>query len=86
MSRSYRHGKYAPACYDKSYKKIYNRRLRRSGKYKDPESIPSGSAYKKLNEPWNIVDLKIDTTWETYKKWNQEENAYAIWKRVFKSK
>lgn len=90
MSRSYRHSNYVKCCGDKSYKKVFNRRLRRSSKYSSPDSIPAGNAYRKLNESYDIVDYRFDSSWEEFRKWNtvdgSEEEAYAKWKRTYKSK
>lgn len=90
MSRSYRHSDYIKSCGDKSYKKIFNRRLRRSSKCSNPDSIPAGNAYKKFNESYDIVDYRFDSSWEEFRKWNTvdepENKAYARWKRTYKSK
>lgn len=41
----------------KRLKKIFNRRIRR---HKDTLDVPSGNAYKRYNESWDICDFKID--------------------------
>lgn len=40
-------------CGDTFYKKIFNRRFRR----KKDLDFPSGSAYRKTNESWDICDF-----------------------------
>lgn len=93
MSRSYHHHlTHMPCCYDKSWKKLYNRRLRRA--FKNDLDFPNGNHYRKLNESWNIVDFRCDVSWEDFRKWNwvreryfdSEEEAYAHWKRCYGSK
>lgn len=99
MSKSYRKG--MQCCGDKTFKKIFNRRLRRSQKCAD---IPNGAAYKRYNNSWNIADYRGLTTWEDFKTWswvfnktdgwnpkgladfNDEKGAYAHWKRHYASK
>lgn len=100
MSRSYRKG--IQCCGDKVFKKIFNRRLRRSQKCED---IPSGSAYKKFNQTWLIADDRFSVTWEDFKTWpwvynkkkdkwdphnygnfHDEKGAYGYWKRHYFSK
>ena len=60
MSRSYK--KY-PIFKDndgagkkKSYKQLFNRKLRRN---KSALDVASGNAYKKQNESWDICDFRI---------------------------
>ena len=64
MSRSY---KKTPCYQDNAgMKKIFNRRLRRSSKCQD---IPSGKAYRKMNETYNQCDYKYrEIDYNTYKK------------------
>lgn len=56
MSRSYKH---TPSCNcikpDSSMKRIFNRKLRRTGQL----DIPSGNAYRKMNESWEIHDWRV---------------------------
>lgn len=64
MSRSC---KKTPSCHvvkrDGWYKKHYNRKLRRAHKL----DIPSGNAYRKMNEPWNIDDFhEIGLSYERF--------------------
>lgn len=76
MSRSYK--KY-PICKDngcRDYKKIYNRRLRRSKKF-GLEDIPNGNAYRKFNCPWNICDWKCTSTWQEFQKSQKYWDDYA---------
>jgi len=55
MSRSYRHRPFIGiACTDKTAKKRFNRRFRRTVK----DDFPSGSAYRKYNETYDISDGK----------------------------
>lgn len=89
MSHSYRHSNYIKCCGDRSYKKIFNRRLRRSSKYSNPDFIPTGNVYKKLNKSYDLADYRFDSSWEEFRKWNQdepEEETFARWKRLYKSK
>lgn len=91
MSRSYKKYNWAKCGGDSSYKKIYNRRIRRALKNED---ISSGSYYKKLNNSYNIVDYAFDASWEAFREWNwvkdkffeSEEEAYKHWKRYYGSK
>lgn len=53
MSRSYKKHPYFLMIGDKSFKKIYNRRIRRTHLVDD---IDSGGSYKKFNDSWNICD------------------------------
>lgn len=65
MSRSYK----KTPCYQDNcgMKKIFNRRLRRSSKCQD---IPSGKAYRKVNETWNQCDYKFGwNSYNDYKKY-----------------
>lgn len=93
MSRSYKKHKWFKCAGDTSWKKIYNRRIRRGNKQKYTD-IPNGNAYKKINNPWNIADYRFDGSWESFKEWNwvreqyfdNEEEAYNHWKRCYGSK
>lgn len=66
MSRSYRSLKSVPVATDRSLKRAYNRRLRRTTKinpYTDLDYIDINSRYsyyKRMNESWDIVDFHID--------------------------
>lgn len=53
MSRSRKKHPLIQCCGDKSLKKIFNRRFRRN---KDLD-FPSGSAYRKTNESWELCDI-----------------------------
>ena len=86
MSHSYRHNFVFKTAGDKSFKKLFNRRLRRSEKC---ENIPDGKAYKKYNESWRITDF----TWrynsyeeyrEIHKEFETEEESRKNWKKYFK--
>ena len=92
MSRSYRH---VPGYNDRDpvTKKIFNRRIRRSSapKYQD---IPNGSAYKKLNNSWEICDYgciyytlddAIDFYNDTWSSKSKDE-IYADWVSHYFSK
>jgi len=98
MSRSYREG--FQGAGDKTWKKIFNRRIRRSEKCND---IPSGAAYKKYNASYAIADYRMSCTWDEFKSWSwvqnkegwdpegygkfhNEEEAHAYWKKHFASK
>lgn len=88
MSRSFKKHPYEKIG-DSSYKEIYNRKLRRSSRTQD---IPSGKAYKKYNDSYNIRDYVCDCSWEEFKTWwgysqfESEKEAYAYWKRHYGSK
>lgn len=73
MGKSYKkHGFIHAAGHDGSWKKIFNRRLRRSNKIKD---IPNGNAYKKLNCSWNISDWPcIAPSFEEFRSWECNKN------------
>lgn len=53
MSRSRKKHPLIKCCGDASLKKIYNRRFRR----KKDLDFPSGNAYRKTNESWEICDI-----------------------------
>lgn len=53
MSRSRKKHPLIKCAGDKSLKKIFNRRFRRN---KDLD-FPSGNAYRKTNESWEICDI-----------------------------
>lgn len=71
MSRSYKKHPIIKYAGCKDYKKLYNRRLRRSNKI-GLEDIPNGNAYKKMNESWNINDIVDGCTWPEYKIMSDE--------------
>ncbi len=100
MSRSYRKGYQCAG--NKDFKKIFNRRLRRSQKCQD---IPNGAAYKRFNCSYDISDYRGSAiTWENFKTWpgvyddidgwdpwnrgffHDEKTAYGYWKRHFIAK
>lgn len=66
MSRSYRHG--FQCAGDKDFKKIFNRKLRRS-QIKNTDNLPQYSDYKKMNCPWEIADYRGSISWEEFKNW-----------------
>ena len=89
MSRSYRRSEIIKYAGDTSWKKIFNRKLRR--KYKKDLDFPNYNAYRKMNESWSIADVRTLITFEDYKDWYKdsgmtEEEMYAEWKREYKSK
>lgn len=86
MSRSYRHHYIFKTAGDKSFKKIFNRRLRRSSKC---ENIPDGNAYRKYNNSWEIADYVYRyNDYEEYREANKEfeteEQSRKKWKKWFK--
>lgn len=89
MSRSYRRSEIIKYAGDTSWKKIFNRKLRR--KYKNDLDFPNYNAYRKMNESWSIADVRSLVSFEDYKDWYKdsgmtEEEMYAEWKREYKSK
>ena len=89
MSRSYRRSEIIKYAGDTSWKKIFNRKLRR--KYKNALDFPNYNAYRKMNESWSIADVRSLVSFEDYKDWYKdsgmtEEEMYAEWKREYKSK
>lgn len=89
MSRSYRRSEIIKYAGDTSWKKIFNRKLRR--KYKNDLDFPNYNAYRKMNESWSIADVRALITFEDYKDLYEdsgmtEEEMYAEWKREYKSK
>lgn len=52
------------AGHDNSWKKIYNRRIRRTTILDDVDDRPS--RYKRLNCPWNISDFPCVCTWDNF--------------------
>lgn len=88
MSRSYKKHNIIKCAGDTSFKKIYNRKLRRTTKL---DEIPNGKAYKRMNESWEIYDFISRCSWEDFKSWNwtqdmTQEEAWKEWKRHFYSK
>lgn len=88
MSRSFKKHCWEKCAGDPSFKKIFNRKLRRTTKL---DEIPNGKAYKKMNESWEIWDYRCETSWEEFKHWWQSENMteeekWAEWKRLYGSK
>lgn len=88
MSRSYKHHPYFKCAGDTSYKKLFNRWLRRTT---DIDDIPDGNAYKKKYCSWFIADYIFDGSWEEFKQWaynedKSEEELWAEWKRLYGSK
>lgn len=88
MSRSYKKHNWEKCAGDTSYKKIFNRWLRRT---KDIDEIPDGNAYKKMYCSWDIADFRFNSSWEEFKTWNyeeekDEEELWAEWKRLYGSK
>lgn len=86
MSRSYKKHPIIKYAGCKDYKKIYNRKLRRTTNIDD---IPNGNAYKKMNESWNINDITSWCSWEACKRWESIENTpeeYRWWYKTFKGK
>ena len=55
MSRSRKKHPLIQGCGDKTLKKAYNRKFRRCYKY--DLDFPSGNAYRKTNESWEICDV-----------------------------
>ena len=53
MSRSYKKNPITKTAGDKSFKTIFNRRFRRTNDL----DFPSGNAYRKTNETWEISDF-----------------------------
>ena len=88
MSRSYKHHPYFKCAGDTSYKKLFNRWLRRT---KGIEEIPDGNAYRKIYCSWEIADFIFNGSWEEFKQWSynedkSEEELWAEWKRLYGSK
>lgn len=75
MSRSYKYPIFKDndgAGKKKSWKTIFNRKLRRNKKYFD---IPDGNSYKKINDSWIICDYKFRYS---------EESSTPPWKAKMK--
>lgn len=88
MSRSYRKHCIIKCAGDTSNKKLFNRRLRRCNKFQD---IPSGKAYRKCNESWDIYDYISRYSYNVFKKYNlesfdSEKDCYKYWKKYYRSK
>lgn len=89
MSKTYRnseHVKYG----EPKMKKKYNRKIRKRNK-QDIDSVPNGSAYKKMNESSRIFDYKLSCSWEQFKNWDwarerfkDEEKMRAFWNSHYK--
>ena len=65
MSRSYKH---TPSCHhvkkDTWWKKHFNHVIRHV------DDIPSGNAYRRINEPWLIADWhEVSTTYREVEEW-----------------
>lgn len=85
MSRSYKKNHIIKYAGDKEYKKLFNRKLRRVTSL---DEIPNGKAYKKMNESWDIDDIRSYCSWEDYKeicKWRgqNEDELYNEWKKCY---
>lgn len=81
MSRSYQHHPHAIVG-DKSFKKIYNRRFRRTQKDTD---FPQYNAYKRFSNSYDIVDYKWRTSFEDFQEWYagaSQEEIYSMWKKA----
>lgn len=85
MSRS---RKKTPCCHcaghDGSWKRIYNRRLRRIPNIdveQGVSTIPDGMYYRKMNCPWNISGLKeVGTTFDDVREIaGGDRNWYERW-------
>lgn len=88
MSRSYKKHPWFQLAGDKSWKKTFNRRIRRNNL---TDNIDDGNSYKKLNDSWDICDWRAYYSWDEFKKWEldyfkNEKEAYAHWKKHFGSK
>lgn len=86
MSRSYRHNYVFKTAGDKSMKKLFNRRLRRSQRCRN---IPSGSAYKRYNNSWEIADYVYRyNNYRDYRtqheEFESEEESRKRWAKWFK--
>lgn len=86
MSHSYRHHYVFKTAGDKSMKKIFNRRLRRSQRCCN---IPNGNAYKKYNNSWYIADYTYryndyNDYREQHKDLESEEESRKRWAKWFK--
>lgn len=74
---------------DPSFKKLFNRKLRRTTK-EDVESVPSGGAYRKMNDSWDICDAKWGVSWEEFRDdylpswYGTEDELRSYWKRHYK--
>ena len=95
MSRSYKKHPVIKYAGNKDYKKLFNRRLRRTAGIDD---IPNGNAYKKMNESWEINDICSRCDWPQYRDidwyWDNfygfprktEEELYRDWYKCYKGK
>ncbi len=86
MSRSYRHNYVFKTAGDKSMKKLFNRRLRRSQRCRN---IPSGGAYKRYNNSWEIADYVYRyNNYRDYRtqheEFESEEESRKRWAKWFK--
>ena len=74
MSRSYKKNPWVTdhkAGTTKETKKFANKTVRHR------KNLPSGKAYRKAFESWNICDYKYMWTWEEAKKqWEKGDNVY----------
>lgn len=78
---------------DNSWKKIYNRKLRRT---MSNEDLPQYGRYRKKNNSYDIIDYRSDCSWKEFKKWGwnwqerrpfkDEQERWAGWKRSFGTK
>lgn len=81
--------KKTPCCHcaghDGSWKRIYNRRVRRNpiDFREGVSSVQDGSAYRRMNESWEISDLKV--THLTYGEYvgGSEEDSRDDYDRSF---
>ena len=74
MSRSY---KKCPYCTDGSAGTTKEKKKFANKKVRNTENVPSGNAYKKVFESWDIHDYVTHRTWaEAKREWENEENKY----------
>ena len=73
MSRSRKHQPLIKCAGDKSYKKIFNRRFRR----KKDLDFPSGNAYRRANESWDICDIVMG--YFKHERIPDEDRKYWYW-------
>lgn len=88
MSRSYKKAPRLGVIENKSYKKIFNRRIRRAHL---TDTINNGGSYKKLNERYNLCDYEEFCSWDEFQRKNlnkylNKKEAFVQWWKWYKQK
>lgn len=95
MSRSYMKHPHKKAGKDSSYKKIFNRMLRRNFNPEKEDSFYffKNNNYKKKKNSYLINDFIASTSWKDFQEWEWVQRTnwtlsdkYSYWKKYYQSK